>query len=168
MSQIQYDILSVKNAHMVKSSVKGNLNVLSAHRKTTRAAIVITIQSAPIVANLTWLHRKIVIISCKKKRSKKLNQKQISFPEACKNHVSVAKRIFNSVEAMFTWIEDTEKPTRLTVNPKEKNCNTITLSIKFFSDSQPFSSNFNYFYKFNKIIFYMFFLMYKYGCLYVY
>jgi hypothetical protein len=61
---------------MVKASVKGNLNVLSAHGKTTRAAIVITIQSAPIVANLTWLHRKIVIISCKKKRSKKLNQKQ--------------------------------------------------------------------------------------------
>ena len=106
-------------------------------------------QSAPIVANLTWLHRKIVIISCKKKRSKKLNQKKISFPEACKNHVSVAKRVFNSVEAMFTWIENTEKPTRLTVKPKEKNCNTITLSIKFFSDSQPFSSNFNYFYKFN-------------------
>jgi hypothetical protein len=28
---------------MVKASVKGNLNVLSAHGKTTRAAIVITI-----------------------------------------------------------------------------------------------------------------------------
>ena len=66
-----------------------------------------------------------------------------------KSYVSVAKRVFISVEAMFTWIENTEKPTRLTVKPKEKNCNTITLSIKFFSDSQPFSSNFNYFYKFN-------------------
>jgi len=142
--------IQCQNSHMVKASVKGNLNVLSAHGKTTRAAIVITIQSAQIVANLAWLHRKIVIISCKKKRSKKLNQKKISFPEACKNHVSVAKRVFNSVEAMFTWIENTEKPTRLTVKPKEKNCNTITLSIKFFSDSQPSSSNFNYFYKSTK------------------
>ena len=79
----------------VKASVKGNLNVLSAHGKTTRAAIVITIQGAQIVANLTWLHRKIVIISCKKKRSKKLNQKKISFPEACKNHMSVSLNVFS-------------------------------------------------------------------------
>jgi hypothetical protein len=79
----------------VKASVKGNLNVLSAHGKTTRAAIVITIQGAKIVANLTWLHRKIVIISCKKKRSKKLKQKKISFPEACKNHMSVSLNVFS-------------------------------------------------------------------------
>ena len=79
----------------VKASVKGNLNVLSAHGKTTTAAIVITIQGAQIVANLTWLHRKIVIISCKKKRSKKLNQKKISFPEACKNHMSVSLNVFS-------------------------------------------------------------------------
>jgi hypothetical protein len=38
---------------MVKASVKGNLNVLSVQRKTTRALIVITIRSAPIVVNLT-------------------------------------------------------------------------------------------------------------------
>jgi hypothetical protein len=33
-----------------------------------------------------------------------------------KSYANVAKRVFNSVEtqAMFTWIENTEKPTRLT------------------------------------------------------
>jgi hypothetical protein len=41
-------------------------------------------------------------------------------------HASVAKRVFNSVETqtMFTWIENTEKPTRLTGKPKEKNVKT--------------------------------------------
>ena len=62
--------LSVRNSDMVKASVKGNLNVLSVQRKTTRASIVITPRSAPIVVNLTWLHRKIVNISWKKKISK--------------------------------------------------------------------------------------------------
>jgi len=38
---------------MAKASVKGNLDVLSVERKTTRASIVITIRSAPIVINLT-------------------------------------------------------------------------------------------------------------------
>ena len=39
-----------------------------------------------------------------------------------KSYASIAKRVFNSVETqtMFTWIENTEKPTRLTVKPKEK------------------------------------------------
>jgi hypothetical protein len=63
MSRFQYDALSVRNSDMVKANAKGNLNVLSVQRKTTRASIVITIQSAPIVVNLTWLHRKIVNIS---------------------------------------------------------------------------------------------------------
>ena len=56
------------------------------------------------------------------------SEKNISYPEARrffsvandspvqKSYANVAKRVFNSVEtqAMFTWIENTEKPTRLT------------------------------------------------------
>jgi hypothetical protein len=43
-----------------------------------------------------------------------------------KSYASVAKRVFNSVETqtIFTWIENTEKPTRLTGKPKEKNVKT--------------------------------------------
>jgi len=33
----------IRNSDMVKASVKGNLDVLSVQRKTTRASIVITI-----------------------------------------------------------------------------------------------------------------------------
>ena len=77
MSRIQYDALGVRNSDMVQANVKGNLNVLSVQRKTTRASIVITIRSAPIVVNLTWLNRKKINISWKNKRSKKLNQKAI-------------------------------------------------------------------------------------------
>ena len=94
-----------------------------------------------------------------------------------KSYVSVAKRVFNSVEAMFTWIENTEKPTRLTVKPKEKNCNTkhhvllrqptlqfkLQLLLQVQLSKNILKGNFA-----KKIIFYMFFLMYKYGCLYVY
>jgi hypothetical protein len=58
-----------------------------------------------------------------------------------KSYASVAKRVFNSVETqtIFTWIENTEKPTRLTVKPKENIPNTITQNIKFFTDSLYFS-----------------------------
>jgi len=75
------------------------------------------------------------------------SEKNISYPEARKfvsaandspaqkSYVSVAKRVFNTVETqtMFTWIEDTEKPTRLTVKPKEK---IITPSTQKSSSSQ--------------------------------
>ena len=75
------------------------------------------------------------------------SEKNISYPEARrfvsatndsptqKSYASVAKRIFNSVETqtMFTWIENTEKPTRLTGKPKEKNVKT---SHKTSSSSQ--------------------------------
>jgi hypothetical protein len=71
MSRIQYDALSVRNLDMVRANVKGNLNVLSVERKITRASIVRTIRSAPIVVNLTWLHPKIVNISLEKKKSKR-------------------------------------------------------------------------------------------------
>jgi hypothetical protein len=39
-----------------------------------------------------------------------------------KSYASVARRAFNSVETetMFTWIENTEKPIRLTVKHKDK------------------------------------------------
>jgi hypothetical protein len=107
MSKIQYDALSVRNSDMVK----GNLDVLSVQRKTTRVSIVITIRSAPIVVNLTWRHLKIVNIFSKKKKSKRSNQKKtISYPEARrfvsaandspaqKSYASVAKRVFNTVE----------------------------------------------------------------------
>ena len=147
MSRIQYEALSVRNSDMVKVSVKGNVDVLSVQRKTTRASIV-TIRSAPIVVNLIWRHLKIVNIFSKKKKSKRSNQKEnISYPEARrfvsaandspaqKSYASVANRVFNTVETqtMFTWIEDTEKPTRLTVKPKEK---IITPSTKKSSSSQ--------------------------------
>jgi hypothetical protein len=55
MSRIQYDALSVRISDMVRDNVKGNLNVLNVERKITRASIVRTILSAPIVVNLTWL-----------------------------------------------------------------------------------------------------------------
>ena len=75
------------------------------------------------------------------------SEKNISYPEARrfvsaandspaqKSYASVAKRVFNSVETqtMFTWIENTEKPTRLTGKPKEKNAKT---SHKTSSSSQ--------------------------------
>ena len=75
------------------------------------------------------------------------SEKNISYPEARrfvsatndsptqKSYASVAKRVFNSVETqtMFTWIENTEKPTRLTGKPKEKNVKT---SHKASSSSQ--------------------------------
>jgi hypothetical protein len=159
MSRIQYDALSVRDSDMVKASAMGNLNVLSVQRKTTRASIVITIRSAPIVVSLTWLHRKIVNISRKKKRSKKLNQKKnISYPEARrfvsaandspvqKSYASVARRVFISVEmqTMFTWIKNTEMPTRLTVKPKEKN---ITSSHKTSRSSQTASTIVKTFYQ---------------------
>jgi hypothetical protein len=50
-----------------------------------------------------------------------------------KSYASVAKRVFNSVETqtMFTWFENTEKPTRLT---ERENINTITQNIKFFTE----------------------------------
>ena len=53
---------------------------------------------------------------------------------AQKSVASVAKRV-NKVEiqTMFTWIEDTENPSRLTVKPKEK---IITPSTKQSSSSQ--------------------------------
>jgi hypothetical protein len=61
--------------HQTTTNVKGNLNVLSVERKITRASIVRTIRSAPIVVNLTWLHPKIVNISLEKKKSDRvLNQ----------------------------------------------------------------------------------------------
>jgi hypothetical protein len=40
---------------------------------------VITIRVAPIVVNLVWFHRKIVNITWKKKRSKKLYQKKTTY-----------------------------------------------------------------------------------------
>jgi TnpA family transposase len=46
MSRIQYDALSVRNSDMVKTSIKGNLNVLSVQRKTTRAPIVVSLHMA--------------------------------------------------------------------------------------------------------------------------
>jgi len=57
-----------------------------------------------------------------------------------KSYASVAKRVFNSVETqtMFTWIENTEKPTRLTVKPKEK---ILTPSHKTSSSSQTASTS---------------------------
>jgi hypothetical protein len=75
------------------------------------------------------------------------SEKNISYPEARrfvsatndsptqKSYASVAKRVFNSVETqtIFTWIENTEKPTRLTGKPKEKNVKT---SHKTSSSSQ--------------------------------
>jgi hypothetical protein len=50
-----------------------------------------------------------------------------------KSYASVAKLVFNSVETqtMFTWFENTEKPTRLT---ERENINTITQNIKFFTE----------------------------------
>jgi hypothetical protein len=52
-----------------------------------------------------------------------------------KSYASVAKRVFNSVETqtMFTWFENTEKPTRLT---ERENINTITQNIKFFTKTR--------------------------------
>jgi hypothetical protein len=57
-----------------------------------------------------------------------------------KSYASVAKRVFNSVETqtIFTWIENTEKPTRLTVKPKE---NILTPSHKTSSSSQTASTS---------------------------
>jgi hypothetical protein len=52
---------------MVRANVRGNLNVLSVERKITRASIVRTIRSAPIVVNFAWLHPTIVNISLEKK-----------------------------------------------------------------------------------------------------
>ena len=80
------------------------------------------------------------------------SEKNSSYPEARrfvsaandsptqKSYASVAKRVFNSVETqtMFTWIENTEKPTRLTGKPKETNVKT-SQNVKFFSDSYHFS-----------------------------
>jgi hypothetical protein len=64
----------------------------------------------------------------KKRNSKVKSEKNISYPEARrfvsnandspvqKSYASVARRAFNSVETetMLTWIENTEKPIRLT------------------------------------------------------
>jgi hypothetical protein len=89
---------------------KGKLKCLSVERNTTRVSTVITIRGAPIVVNLVWFHRKIVNITWKKKRSKKLYQKKISHTlrradssaandsPVQKSYASVAKRVFNSVE----------------------------------------------------------------------
>ena len=82
------------------------------------------------MVNLTWLHPKIVNISLEKKKEiqKVKSEKNISYPEARrfvsnandspvqKSYASVARRAFNSVETetMLTWIENTEKPIRLT------------------------------------------------------
>jgi hypothetical protein len=89
---------------------KGKLKCLSVERTTTRVSTVITIRGAPIVVNLVWFHRKIVNITWKKKRSKKLYQKKISHTlrradssaandsPVQKSYASVAKRVFNSVE----------------------------------------------------------------------
>ena len=57
-----------------------------------------------------------------------------------KSYASVAKLVFNSVETqtIFTWIENTEKPTRLTVKPKE---NILTPSHKTSSSSQTASTS---------------------------
>jgi hypothetical protein len=78
---------------------------------------------------------KLSLFSERKRDKKKVkSEKNISYPEARrfvsaandspvqKSYASVAKRVFNSVETqtMFTWFENTEKPTRLTVKPKEK------------------------------------------------
>jgi energy-converting hydrogenase Eha subunit H len=58
----------------------------------------------------------------RKKISHTLRRSDSSDSPVQKSYARVAKRVFSSVEAqaMFTWIEDTEKPTRLTVKPKEK------------------------------------------------
>jgi len=75
------------------------------------------------------------------------SEKNITYPEARKfvsatndsptqkSYASVAKRVFSSVETqtVFTWIEDTDRPTRLTEKPKEK---VITPSKKTSSSSQ--------------------------------
>jgi ABC-type uncharacterized transport system substrate-binding protein len=80
------------------------------------------------------------------------SETNISYPEARRfvsatndsptqnSYASVAKRVFNSVETqtMFTWIENTEKSTRLTGKPKETNVKT-SQNVKFFSDSYHFS-----------------------------
>jgi mannose-6-phosphate isomerase-like protein (cupin superfamily) len=57
-----------------------------------------------------------------------------------KSYTSVAKRVFNSVETqtMFTWFENMEKTTRLTVKPKEK---IPTPSHKTSSSSQTASTS---------------------------
>ena len=129
MSKIQYDALSVRNSDMVKVSVTGNLNVLSIQRKTTRVSIVITIRSAPNCGQPRMASSKDCQYFLKEKEIQKVkSEKNISYPEARrfffaandspvqKSYANVAKRVFNSVEtrAMFTWIENTEKPTRLT------------------------------------------------------
>jgi hypothetical protein len=75
------------------------------------------------------------------------SEKNISYPEARRfvsaandspaqtSYAGVTKRVFNSVEtqAMFTWIENTEKPTRLTGKPKER---FVATSHKISSFSQ--------------------------------
>ena len=115
---------------------KGKIRSLIVQKKTSRVSIVITMRRAPIVVNLTWLHLKTVNIFSKKKTEIQniKSEKNISYPEsrrfvsaandspAQNSYASTAKRVFNSVETqtMLTWIDDNEKPTRLTVNPKEK------------------------------------------------
>jgi hypothetical protein len=62
---------SICSESNIKANVEGNLNVLCVQMSTTRDSIVITIRSAPIVVNLTWLYQKIVNISLKKKKLRK-------------------------------------------------------------------------------------------------
>ena len=82
------------------------------------------------------------------------SEKNISYPEARrfvsaandssvqKSYASVAKRVLNSksveTQTIFTWIENTEKPTRLTVKPKEQ---ILTPSHKTSSFSQTASTS---------------------------
>jgi hypothetical protein len=75
----------------------------------------------------------------RKKISHTLRRSDSSDSPVQKSYARVAKRVFSSVEAqaMFTWIEDTEKPTRLTKTIRQ-HYNSIIQSIKFFSDSHHF------------------------------
>jgi hypothetical protein len=82
-------------------------------------------------------------------------EKNITYPEARrfvsatidsptqKSYASVANCLFSSVktQTLFTWIEDTDMPTRLTDKPKEKNHCPIKENIQLFTNSKHYKKS---------------------------